>query len=99
MFEVVLSPEASDFYANAELPLARKLARCFAQLEREPRRHNNIKRLTGQFAGYLRYRVAIGELSTALSTKPSRYMFYRLLIAAIFMNKSALPNAKLQLFS
>ena len=57
MFEVVLSPEASEFYIAAELPLARKLARCSAQLEREPRRHNNIKRLTGQFAGYLRYRV------------------------------------------
>ena len=57
MFEVVLSPEADEFYADAELSLARKLARCFAQLEREPRRHNNIKRLTGQFAGYLRYRI------------------------------------------
>jgi mRNA interferase RelE/StbE len=57
MFEVVLSPEADEFYADAELPLARKLARRFTQLEREPRRHNNIKRLTGQFAGYLRYRI------------------------------------------
>ena len=57
MFEVILSPEAQAFYGAAERPLARKLARCFAQLEREPRRHNNIKRLTGQFAGVFRYRV------------------------------------------
>ena len=57
MFEVVLSPEVAAFYAEADLPLARKLARCFAQLESEPRRHNNIKRLTGEFAGLLRYRV------------------------------------------
>ena len=57
MFEVLLSPEARDFYAAADRPLARKLARCFAQLEREPRRHNNIKRLSGKFAGHLRYRI------------------------------------------
>jgi len=57
MFEVILSPEARAFYTQADRPLARKLARCFAQLERERRRHNNVKRLSGQFAGGLRYRV------------------------------------------
>ena len=57
MFEVVLSPEALAFYTQAERPLALKLARCFAQLEREPRRHNNVKRLSGELAGRLRYRV------------------------------------------
>ena len=57
MFEVVLSPEAQAFFAAADRPLARKLARCFAQLEREPRRHNNIKRLSGELAGRLRYRI------------------------------------------
>ena len=57
MFEVILSPEAADFFAATDRPLASKLARCFAQLESEPRRHNNIKRLSGEFAGLLRYRV------------------------------------------
>lgn len=57
MFEVVLSPEAQDFYAAADRALARKLSRCFVQFEREPRRHNNIKLLTGDFAGRRRYRV------------------------------------------
>jgi mRNA interferase RelE/StbE len=57
MFEVILSPEAQAFYAQADRALARKLARCFAQLERDPRRHNNIKRLSGALAGRLRYRV------------------------------------------
>jgi mRNA interferase RelE/StbE len=57
MFEVILSPEARSFYAEADRPLAQKLARCFAQLERDPRRHNNIKRLAGQLAGLWRYRV------------------------------------------
>ena len=37
MFEVILSPEAQAFFAAADRPLARKLARCFAQLEHDPR--------------------------------------------------------------
>jgi mRNA interferase RelE/StbE len=57
MFEVILSPEAQAFFAAAQTPLARKLARCFAELEREPRRHNNIKRLSGKLSGLSRYRV------------------------------------------
>ena len=41
----------------ADRPLAVKLARCFQRLEVNPRQGNNIKRLTGEWAGYLRYRV------------------------------------------
>jgi mRNA interferase RelE/StbE len=58
MFEVILSPEAQTFFASAVPSLANKLARCFRQLERDPRRHNNIKRLTGSLKGLARYRVA-----------------------------------------
>jgi mRNA interferase RelE/StbE len=57
MFEVILSPEAAAFFADADKPLTRKLSRCFTELEREPRRHNNIKRLTGKYSGLSRYRV------------------------------------------
>jgi mRNA interferase RelE/StbE len=57
MFEVILSPEAKAFFAAADRPLARKLSRCLAALEREPRRNNNIKRLAGKFSGLFRYRV------------------------------------------
>jgi mRNA interferase RelE/StbE len=57
MFEVILSPEGQAFFAAANPPLAGKLARSFAHLERDPRRHNNIKRLSGKLAGRLRYRV------------------------------------------
>ena len=57
MFEVILAPEAEAFYIHADPPLARKLARCFAQLEHDPGRHNNIKRLSGELAGRLRYRL------------------------------------------
>jgi mRNA interferase RelE/StbE len=57
MFEVILSPETQAFFAGADKPLARKLSRCFAELERDTRRHNNIKRLTGKYSGLSRYRV------------------------------------------
>ncbi len=57
MFELILSPEAQAFFAAADPPLARKLARCFRQLEHDPRGHNNIKRLTGHLTGRLRYRL------------------------------------------
>ncbi len=57
MFEVILSPEAEHFFAAADAPLAKKLARCFIQLEEDPRRHANIKQLTGDLKGFRRYRV------------------------------------------
>ena len=57
MFEVILSPDASAFYAAADRILASKLHRCFARLEANPRDAGNIKRLTGHWAGYSRYRV------------------------------------------
>jgi len=56
MFEVILSPEAQAFFASADKPLAKKLSRRFSELERDPRRHNNIKRLTGKYLGLSRYR-------------------------------------------
>jgi len=57
MYSVRLLPQAERFYADADLPLAKKLARCFEQLERDPRPHPNIARLKGPLGGYYRYRV------------------------------------------
>lgn len=57
MYDVVLSPAAAEFYAAADKPLARKLARCFRNLEADPRQGNNVKRLSGDLADYFRYRV------------------------------------------
>lgn len=57
MFDVQLSTKAGDFYRKADRPLARKLARCFEQLERNPRHHPNVKPLAGNLAGSYRYRV------------------------------------------
>jgi mRNA interferase RelE/StbE len=57
MFDVLLSPLADRFFNDAERPLRKRLERCFQQLRVDPYRHNNIKRLTGQFAGLFRFRV------------------------------------------
>ena len=74
MFEVVLSPEARRFYENADRPLARRLARCFARLEDDPRGAANVKRLTGDFAGYLRYRVGDWRVVYRIDDAASKVM-------------------------
>ena len=45
MYEVDLSPAVETFYAKADRPLARKLARAFEMLEQTPRQHPNITQL------------------------------------------------------
>ena len=57
MYSVVLSAEAEEIYASADQALAKKLARCFEQLEQNPRFYPNIKPLKGDLAGYYRYRI------------------------------------------
>jgi mRNA interferase RelE/StbE len=57
MYDVILSSDAAETFAAADKPLARKLARCLRSLQEHPRQGNNIKRLQGEWAGYLRYRV------------------------------------------
>lgn len=51
MYDVILMGRAKRFYAEAQHPLDRKLARCFECLEQDPRRHSNTKTLTGPLAG------------------------------------------------
>jgi mRNA interferase RelE/StbE len=57
MYRVNLSAQATRFYASAALPLAKKIARCPTHLENDPRRHNNIKSLQGEFSEAWRYRI------------------------------------------
>jgi mRNA interferase RelE/StbE len=57
MFDVILSPDAQVFYEAADAPLVRKLNRCFASLEKNPRTDGSVKRLKGEWSGYWRYRV------------------------------------------
>ena len=74
MFEVILSPEAQAFFIAADKPLALKLARCFKQLETEPRRHNNIKRLSGTLAGMVRYRIGPWRVIYRIEDRSSRVL-------------------------
>jgi mRNA interferase RelE/StbE len=79
MFNVSLAPEAEKFYVQAHRPLAKKLARCFEQLERNPLEHPNVKRLTGPLAGYWRYRV--GDYRVIYRIDPNNKKVFVLKIA------------------
>ena len=79
MFRVELATSPRRFYAGAERPLASKLARCFSQLETDPRRHNNIKPLKGAFVGLHRFRV--GDWRVVYRIDDARGVVYVLDIA------------------
>lgn len=57
MYDIWLTRDARKFYQDADDHLVKRLNRCFDQLQRNPHRHPNIKRLKGPLAGYWRYRV------------------------------------------
>ena len=57
MYNIVLSAEAEKIYVSATQSLAKKLARCFEQLEQNPRLYPNIKPLKGNLSGYYCYRI------------------------------------------
>ena len=57
MYSIELSREAQRFYERCDIGVAKKLARCFKALEKNPRAGNNVKALTGHFAGSYRYRI------------------------------------------
>lgn len=57
MYEVLLHPDAQKVFVKADKVLAKKIARCFQQLEQTPRSHPNIKALKRDYAGYYRYRI------------------------------------------
>ena len=79
MYKVELSREARAFYDRCDRPVARKLARCFLALERNPREGNNIKPLKGKFAGSLRYRV--GDLRVVYMINDQGMTVYIITIA------------------
>ena len=64
MYDVILMGGAKRFYAEAQRPLARKLARCFECLEQDPRHHSNTTPLTGPLAGYHRFLICFNQSET-----------------------------------
>ncbi|MGD0387617.1 MAG: type II toxin-antitoxin system RelE/ParE family toxin [Tepidisphaeraceae bacterium] len=57
LYDLILAADAGRFFERADANLQRRLDRCFSVLRSEPRKHNNIKRLKGEFSHLLRYRV------------------------------------------
>ena len=64
MYEVRLSLEAEKVFAKCNKALAKKLARCFRNLENSPRSHPNIKPLKGSYSRY--YRASSRRLQSCL---------------------------------
>ena len=56
MYDIWLTRDAQAFYQAADDPLVKKLNRCFDQLQHDPYKHPNVKRLKGSLAGHWRYR-------------------------------------------
>jgi mRNA interferase RelE/StbE len=79
MYSVELSREAQRFYDRTDKPVARKLARCFETLEKNPRQGNNIKPLKGPFAGSYRYRV--GDLRVVYTINDATVTVFIITIA------------------
>lgn len=57
MYKVRLSSFAEKVFSKANLPLAKKLSKCFLTLENNPFESNNVKRLSGNLIGKFRYRI------------------------------------------
>jgi mRNA interferase RelE/StbE len=57
MYRVILTADAVKFFERSNESLRRRFDRCFAQLNIDPHKHNNIKRLKGEFSDYFRYRI------------------------------------------
>ncbi|MCD6384744.1 type II toxin-antitoxin system RelE/ParE family toxin [Candidatus Sumerlaeota bacterium] len=57
MYEVLLTKDRIEFYKSCPTALARRLNRCFEQLEKNPYLHPNIKALKGKLKGLYHYRV------------------------------------------
>jgi len=57
IWEIVLTKPAKRVYDKASKDIKQRLESCFEDLEKNPIYGNNIKPLTGQLKGLIRYRV------------------------------------------
>ncbi len=57
IWEIILTKPAEKVYVKSSKAMLRRLDRCFEALERSPLYGNNIKALTGELKGLLRYRL------------------------------------------
>ena len=90
MYKVELSREAQRFYNQCDKPIAKKLARCFQSLEKNPRQRNNVKPLKGEFAGSFRYRV--GDLRIVYTINDRAVVVFVITIANVATYTSNPPS-------
>lgn len=57
IWEIVLTKPAEKVYGKSSKEMHRRLYRCFETLEKNPHYGSNIKQLSGELKGLLRYRV------------------------------------------
>ncbi|MUG99379.1 type II toxin-antitoxin system mRNA interferase toxin, RelE/StbE family [Scytonema sp. UIC 10036] len=76
MYEVILYSDAQAFYAAADKALAKKIAKCLEQLERNPRSHPNIKPLKGNYSGYFRYRIGDYRVVYSIDEEAMQVLVY-----------------------
>ncbi len=57
IWEVVLTRPANKVYEKANVTMLKRLDNCFEELEKSPLYGNNIRPLTGELKGLMRYRV------------------------------------------
>jgi len=79
MFKVVLLPKAEKAFAKADARTARKLAKAFELLERDPLRHPNVKALVGPLKGMYRFRA--GDFRIIYTVDTVREIVYVIRIA------------------
>ncbi len=57
VWEIILTKPAEKVYDKSNKEICRRLDKCFEKLEKNPLYGTNIKPLTGELKGLLRYRV------------------------------------------
>jgi len=78
--------------SRSERALAKKLTRCFKNLENNPRSHPNIKPLKGSYSGYYRYRVGDCCNQGQSSLKPLQDMDFTINFFILWQSPALYPH-------
>jgi mRNA interferase RelE/StbE len=74
MYKIQLSRKSAKFYQTADTVTTRRLDRVFSVLSDNPYNHYNIKRLVGDLAGSLRFR--LGDMRIIYSVNDDKQTVY-----------------------
>lgn len=74
MYRIEFSRKAAKFYQKTDTTTAKRLNLAFSKLAQDPFTHYNIKRLTGELKGSLRFRV--GDIRIVYSVDKKNNIIY-----------------------